>query len=182
MRPRSCCTRRRARRAPGPVTIWRRSSTPGPASRCATAPRAGTPGATIRCPRCARRGFPPTGRCCGAPRRGGRARGGGGGARGRPRALARSRLGRRAEAAGPLGELIERSPRDEEVLAELLRCEAVTVGPAAALARYADYQQRLRDELGSDPGPALQSVYQELLQADAPGNRLGVRHEANSLP
>ncbi len=99
----------------------------------------------------------------------------------RARALALSRLGRRAEAAGPLGELIQRSPRDEEVLAELLRCEAVTVGPAAALARYADYQQRLRDELGSDPGPALQSVYQELLQADAPVIRRGVRHEPNPL-
>jgi predicted ATPase/DNA-binding SARP family transcriptional activator len=99
----------------------------------------------------------------------------------RARALALARLGRRAEAAGPLGELIQRSPRDEEVLAELLRCEAAVVGPAAALARYADYQQRLRDELGSDPGPALQGVYQELLQADAPLIRRGVRHEPNPL-
>src|SRR5215471_14045693 len=99
----------------------------------------------------------------------------------RARALALSRLGRRAEAAGPLGELIERSPRDEEVLAELLRCEAATAGPAAALARYAAYRQRLRDELGSDPGPALQGVHQELLQAGAPVIRRGVRHEPNPL-
>ncbi len=99
----------------------------------------------------------------------------------RARALALSRLGRRAEAAAPLGELILRYPRDEEVLAELLRCEAATAGPAAALARYADYRQRLRDELGSDPGPALQGVHQELLQADAPVIRRGVRHEPNPL-
>jgi predicted ATPase/DNA-binding SARP family transcriptional activator len=99
----------------------------------------------------------------------------------RSRALALSRLGRRAEAAGPLGELILQSPRDEEVLAELLRCEAATAGPAAALARYAEYRQTLRDELGSDPGPALQSVHQELLQADAPAIRRGVRHEPNPL-
>ena len=99
----------------------------------------------------------------------------------RARALALSRLGRRAEAAAPLGELIARSPRDEEVLAELLRCEAATAGPAAALARYAGYRQRLRDELGSDPGPALQGVHQELLQADAPVIRRGVRHEPNPL-
>jgi predicted ATPase/DNA-binding SARP family transcriptional activator len=99
----------------------------------------------------------------------------------RARALALSRLGRRAEAAGPLGELIERSPRDEEVLAELLRCDAATAGPAAALARYAGYRQRLRDELGSDPGPALQAVHQELLRADAPVIRRGVRHEPNPL-
>ena len=99
----------------------------------------------------------------------------------RARALALSRLGRRAEAAAPLGELMLEYPRDEEVLAELLRCEAATAGPAAALARYADYRQRLRDELGSDPGPALQGVYQELLQADTPMIRRGVRHEPNPL-
>jgi predicted ATPase/DNA-binding SARP family transcriptional activator len=99
----------------------------------------------------------------------------------RARALALSRLGRRAEALPALGELIERSPRDEEVLAELLRCEAATAGPAAALARYADYRQRLRDELGSDPGPALQGVHQELLEADAPVIRRGIRHEPNPL-
>jgi predicted ATPase/DNA-binding SARP family transcriptional activator len=99
----------------------------------------------------------------------------------RSRALARSRLGRRAEAAAQLGELILRWPRDEEVMAELLRCEAATAGPAAALARYADYRHRLRDELGSDPGPALQGVHQELLRADAPLIRRGVRHEPNPL-
>jgi len=99
----------------------------------------------------------------------------------RARALALSRLGRRAEAAAPLGELILEYPRDEEVLAELLRCEAVTVAPAAALARYADYQRVLRDELGSDPGPVLQDVHQELLRADAPLIRRGVWHEPNPL-
>ena len=99
----------------------------------------------------------------------------------RARALALSRLGRRAEAAAPLAELNQRNPRDEEVLAELLRSEAATAGPAAALARYAAYRQRLRDDLGSDPGPALQDVYQELLQADAPVIRRGVRHEPNPL-
>ena len=99
----------------------------------------------------------------------------------RARALALSRLWRRAEAAAPLAELIRRGPRDEEVLAELLRCEAATAGPAAALARYADYQKRLRDELGSDPGSALQAVHQELLQADAPVIRRGVRQEPNPL-
>ena len=99
----------------------------------------------------------------------------------RARALALARLGRRAEAAAPLGELIQRSPRDEEVLAELLRCEAATAGPAAALARYAGYRQQLREELGSDPGPALRAVHAELLQADAPVIRRGVRHEPNPL-
>jgi predicted ATPase/DNA-binding SARP family transcriptional activator len=99
----------------------------------------------------------------------------------RTRALALSRLGRRGEAAGLLSELIVRSPRDEEVLVELLRCEAATLGSAAALARYDGYRRRLRDELGSDPGTALQDVYQALLQASAPVIRRGVRHEPNPL-
>ena len=99
----------------------------------------------------------------------------------RARALALSRLGRRAEATASLSKLILRCPRDEEVLAELLRCEAATAGPTTALARYADYRKRLRDELGSEPGPVLQGVHQELLQADAPVIRRGVRHEPNPL-
>ena len=99
----------------------------------------------------------------------------------RARALSLSRLGRRAEAAAYLSDLVQQDPRDEEILAELLRSEAATAGPAAALARYDDYRTRLRDELGSDPGPALQGVYQELLQAGAPVIRRGVRHEPNPL-
>jgi predicted ATPase/DNA-binding SARP family transcriptional activator len=99
----------------------------------------------------------------------------------RARAMALSRLGRRAEAVGPLGALISEYPQDEEVLAELLRCEAATAGPAAAIARYAEYRERLRDELGSDPGPALQGVHAELLQADAPVIRRGIRHDPNPL-
>ena len=55
------------------------------------------------------------------------------------------------------------------------------MGPRRRSAGYAEYQQRLRDELGSDPGPALQSVQAELLQADAPVIRRGVGHEPNAL-
>ena len=163
MPPRSCSARPRVRSGPGPATTSRRSGTPRPGSRCARARRTGTPGTAdpLSALRAAR---VPVYRSLL-----------------RARALALSRLGRRAEAAAPLGELILRFPRDEEVLAELLRCEAATAGPAAALARYADYRQRLRDELGSDPGPALQGVHQELLQADAPVIRRGVRHEPNPL-
>jgi predicted ATPase/DNA-binding SARP family transcriptional activator len=96
-------------------------------------------------------------------------------------ALALSRLGRRAEAVDPLTELAGEHPRDEEVLAELLSCEASTVGPAAALARYDAYRRVVRDELGSDPGPALQNVHHQLLQADLPAVRRGVPHEPNPL-
>ncbi|MDX3248190.1 ATP-binding protein [Streptomyces sp. ME18-1-4] len=99
----------------------------------------------------------------------------------RSRALALARVGRRAEAAAPLAELARELPRDEEVLAELLRCEAATAGRPAALTRYDAYRRRLRDELGTDPGPGLRSLYQELLRADAPPTRHGVPHEPNPL-
>ncbi|MER6530607.1 BTAD domain-containing putative transcriptional regulator [Streptomyces sp. NPDC001508] len=99
----------------------------------------------------------------------------------RSRALALARLDRPREATAPLTELARERPRDEEVLAELLRCEAVTAGRAAALTRYDTYRRRLREELGTDPGPALRSLYQRLLHADAPPVRHGVPHEPNEL-
>ncbi len=99
----------------------------------------------------------------------------------RARALALSRLGRHAEAAEALAGLVAERPRDEEVLLELLRSEAATVGPSAALDRYEAYRRSLRDELGTDPGPALQAVHLELLQGTAPVVRHGVPHEPNPL-
>ena len=99
----------------------------------------------------------------------------------RSRVLALARLGRRTEALGPLAEEIERDPRDEEVLAELLRCEAAIKGPATALARYDAYRATLRDELGGDPGPALRAVHADLLRDDAPTIRRGLRYEPNPL-
>ncbi|AKH84241.1 LuxR family transcriptional regulator [Streptomyces sp. CNQ-509] len=99
----------------------------------------------------------------------------------RARALALARTGRRAEAAAPLARLHAGAPRDEEVLAELLRAEAASAGPAAALARYDAYRRRLRDGLGTDPGAGLKAVHQELLRAGAPAVRHGVPHDPNPL-
>ncbi|MEU9099909.1 BTAD domain-containing putative transcriptional regulator [Streptomyces sp. NPDC048361] len=99
----------------------------------------------------------------------------------RSRALALARVGRRADALRPLVRLAREVPRDEEVLAELLRCEAATTGPAAALTRFDTYRRALRDELGADPGGELTSVHQELLRGEAPLVRHGVLHEPNPL-
>ncbi|MET7568318.1 BTAD domain-containing putative transcriptional regulator [Streptomyces sp. NPDC005492] len=99
----------------------------------------------------------------------------------RAQALALARLGRHAEAAGPLALAAAEHPRDEEVLAELLRGEARTAGPSAALTRYEEYRRELRDELGTDPGAALKAVQQELLRGEAPVARHGVPHEPNPL-
>src|SRR5262249_45772056 len=86
----------------------------------------------------------------------------------RGRGVARAGLGRHAEAVEVLTGVAGERPQDEEVLAELLRAEEATVGPAAALARYEAYRRELRDRLGADPGEALQAVYRRLLQAAAP--------------
>jgi predicted ATPase/DNA-binding SARP family transcriptional activator/tetratricopeptide (TPR) repeat protein len=99
----------------------------------------------------------------------------------RARALALARLGRHAEAAAPLAALARDRPRDEEVLAELLRGEAATQGPSAALARFEAYRRSLREELGSDPGPALQALQHQLLQGSLPVVRHGVAQEPNPL-
>jgi DNA-binding SARP family transcriptional activator len=99
----------------------------------------------------------------------------------RARALALSRLGHHAESVEALTELFRERPRDEEILLELLRCESATVGPPAALARYDAYRRSLRDELGTDPGAALQTMHQQLLQGQAPAIRHGIPHEPNPL-
>ena len=99
----------------------------------------------------------------------------------RAQALALARLGRHAEAAGPLAAAAAAHPRDEEVLGELLRGEAATAGPSAALTRYEAYRRQLRDELGTDPGAGLKAVQQELLRGEAPVARHGVPHEPNPL-
>ncbi|WP_037662350.1 BTAD domain-containing putative transcriptional regulator, partial [Streptomyces aurantiacus] len=88
---------------------------------------------------------------------------------------------RHAEAAGPLAGAAAERPRDEEVLAELLRGEAATAGPAAALTRYEAYRRELRETLGTDPGAALKAVQRELLRGEAPVVRHGVPHEPNPL-
>ncbi|MBO4254307.1 ATP-binding protein [Streptomyces griseorubiginosus] len=99
----------------------------------------------------------------------------------RCRALALARTGRREEAVGPLTDLAAARPHDEELLLELMRCRTATAGPAAALATYDTHRRRLRDELGTDPGPALQELHQELLRGEAPAVRRGVPHEPNPL-
>jgi len=99
----------------------------------------------------------------------------------RARALALARLSRFGEAIEPLTQLAGARPRDEEILLELLRSEAATAGPSAALDRYEVYRRSLREELGTDPGPALQTMQQQLLQGTAPVVRRGVQHEPNPL-
>ncbi|SEL37547.1 ATP-binding protein [Streptacidiphilus jiangxiensis] len=99
----------------------------------------------------------------------------------RARALALARLTRYDEAAPALAQVVRARPRDEEALLELLRAEAATVGPPAALARYEHYRRSLRDELGVDPGAPLQTLQRTLLEGEVPLERHGLPHEPNEL-
>ncbi|MEU6676177.1 BTAD domain-containing putative transcriptional regulator [Streptomyces sp. NPDC046925] len=99
----------------------------------------------------------------------------------RAQALALAGLGRHAEAAGPLAVAAAEHPRDEEVLAGLLRGEAATAGPSAALTRYEAYRRELRQALGTEPGAGLKALQAELLRGEAPVVRHGVPHEPNPL-
>ncbi len=100
----------------------------------------------------------------------------------RGRALALAALGRHEEAVPILTELAESNPLDEQLLVSLLRCEAATTGTPAALERYEAHRRRLRDTLGSDPGPALQQVQRELLDGRVPRQvRGGIPYQPNSL-
>ncbi|KRB77190.1 transcriptional regulator [Nocardioides sp. Root190] len=94
------------------------------------------------------------------------------------RALTRS--GRHAQAVPGLREAVEARPDDEALLADLLRAEAATQGPAAALELFEAHRIDVRDRLGSDPGPELQRIHRELLALDSPV-REGLRYDASPL-
>ncbi|WP_329264908.1 tetratricopeptide repeat protein [Streptomyces sp. NBC_01478] len=76
-------------------------------------------------------------------------------------------LGVHAEATAELTGLVTEHPLDER-FRELLMLALYRSGQqAAALATYRDAQTLLAGELGVDPGPALQAMYQRVLRADA---------------
>ncbi|MDR6980879.1 DNA-binding SARP family transcriptional activator [Streptomyces sp. 3330] len=76
-------------------------------------------------------------------------------------------LGAHAHVTGELAGLVAEDPLDER-LRELLMLALYRSGrQAAALAVYREAQMLLADELGVDPGPELQTMYQRVLRADA---------------
>jgi predicted ATPase/DNA-binding SARP family transcriptional activator len=95
-------------------------------------------------------------------------------------ARASSRTGAHAAALPELELAQAESPRDESLLADLLRSEAAVRGPAVALERFERYRRELRDRLGTDPGEPLQRAQRGLLALDRPVRR-GVRYDATEL-
>ena len=95
-------------------------------------------------------------------------------------ARAASRLGDHADALAGLEEGHNGHPEDESLLADLLHSEAAVRGAGAALERFEEFRERLRDRLGTDPGEELQRVHGDLLAQDRPV-REGVQYDATSL-
>jgi predicted ATPase/DNA-binding SARP family transcriptional activator len=95
-------------------------------------------------------------------------------------ARASSRAGAHAAALPVLEVAHAQWPRDEPLLADLLRSEAAVSGPATALERFERYRRDLRERLGADPGELLQRTHRSLLVLDRPVRR-GVRYDATEL-
>ncbi len=82
------------------------------------------------------------------------------------RAAARLEAGGDPTLAGDLQALSAANPLDEELHALLLRALVAAGREAEALTRYEDLRQRLREELGCDPAPALQALHRAILRHD----------------
>lgn len=84
-----------------------------------------------------------------------------------------------------LGQLVQARPFDEAALASYLESLAAQGRIPEALAAFAGHRERLADELGSSPGPALIELNTRLLRASEPDpqprRRVGVRAAPNEL-
>lgn len=94
--------------------------------------------------------------------------------------IAQSTLGEHAAALPLLRAALADQPDDEDAFATLLTSEAAALGAAAALNEYERYRAGLAERLGTDPGPRLARLHQQLLEADRP-TRQGIRHSGAEL-
>ena len=75
-------------------------------------------------------------------------------------------LGRPEDAVARLTALAHRHPLREAVHGRLMRALYLAGRQADALEEYAGLRARLADELGVDPGPAVQRLHQQILEHD----------------
>ncbi|WP_433273071.1 BTAD domain-containing putative transcriptional regulator [Actinosynnema sp. CS-041913] len=76
------------------------------------------------------------------------------------------RTGRHGEVLPVLAARVEDRPLDERLAGQYLTALYRSGRQADALARYHAVRERLAEELGADPGPGLQALYQRILTAD----------------
>ncbi|MBQ0852320.1 tetratricopeptide repeat protein [Streptomyces sp. BH-SS-21] len=82
-------------------------------------------------------------------------------------ARVQARLGEPAAAIGPLSTLLGEQPLVEPLAEALMRALHAAGRGAEALKCYASVRRRLSEELGTDPGAALQDVHQLILRGQA---------------
>jgi DNA-binding SARP family transcriptional activator len=75
-------------------------------------------------------------------------------------------LGRHAQLAGELDELVARHPLRERMRAQLMRALYRSGRQADALRAYGEARRDLLDELGIEPGPALRELERAVLEHD----------------
>jgi DNA-binding SARP family transcriptional activator len=80
---------------------------------------------------------------------------------------ARLRQGRHSELLADLATLASAHPLDERVIAQYVTALYRSGRQADALTAYDRIRRQLVDELGADPGPALQQLYQRILTGDS---------------
>lgn len=94
-------------------------------------------------------------------------------------------LGRQAELVPELGALVRAHPLREGFREQLMLALYRTGRQAEALDVYADARRQLNDELGLEPGPALQRLQKQILAHDAalaaPRKRLSARYRRRAL-
>ncbi|HEY7143945.1 MAG TPA: BTAD domain-containing putative transcriptional regulator [Streptosporangiaceae bacterium] len=79
---------------------------------------------------------------------------------------ARLRLGRHHELRGELASLVTAYPLRERLTGQLMLAMYRDGRPGDALSGYRRYRERLADELGLDPGPALRQLELAILRGD----------------
>ncbi|MFE3495870.1 BTAD domain-containing putative transcriptional regulator [Streptomyces sp. NPDC059175] len=89
----------------------------------------------------------------------------------------------RPDGLGPeLAALTAQFPLREVFFRQLMLVLHRTGRQPEALAAYQSLRRTLAEELGIDPGPAVQEAYQEVLQGPAPAARGGPRHSSSPRP
>jgi DNA-binding SARP family transcriptional activator/Tfp pilus assembly protein PilF len=76
------------------------------------------------------------------------------------------RLGRHHALVGELADQVTARPQDERVAAQLMLALHRSGRSAEALHAFEQTRTRLNDELGADPGEALQKMHQQILRND----------------
>ena len=98
-------------------------------------------------------------------------------------AAAYAAAGRGADAVALRTALAAAAPLDDVVHRDLMQALAEEGRTAEALAVFAGFRERLRDELGSSPGPAVSALHARLLrdEDDGPRVRVGLQAAPNDL-